>query len=151
MEGIIVEFNFRIGKWLLFGTYHPPFQANTYYFDNLVTTFDTYSSYEKCLLIGDFNTEKSESCIDSSVYGHELHNLVKEKTCFKPVHNTSCVGLILKNNAMVFHNTTTIFIGLLDFYKLVWAVLKRVSLRLNLKKLFTENKRILILLDLMTS
>ena len=124
MEGIIVEFNFRICKWLLFGTYHPPFQADTYYFDNLDTAFDTYSSYEKCLLIGDFNTEKSESCIDPFVYGHELHNLVKEKTCFKPVHNTSCIDLILKNNAMVFHNTATVFIGLLDFYKLVLAVLK---------------------------
>ena len=31
---------------------------------------------------------------------------------------------MLKNNAMVFHNTTTVFTGLLDFYKLVLAVLK---------------------------
>ena len=35
MEGIIVELNFRICKWLLFVTYHPPFQADIYYFDNL--------------------------------------------------------------------------------------------------------------------
>ena len=35
MKGIIVELNFRICKWLLFVTYHPPFQADIYYFDNL--------------------------------------------------------------------------------------------------------------------
>ena len=31
----------------------------------------------------DFNTEKSGSRIDSFIYEHELHNLVKEKTSFK--------------------------------------------------------------------
>ena len=45
MEGLFVELNFRKCKWLLFGTYHPPSQADIYYF------VDTYSSYEKRLLI----------------------------------------------------------------------------------------------------
>ena len=64
IEGLFVELNFRKCKWLLFGTYHPPSQADIYYFDNLDKRFDTYSSYEKCLLIGDFNTEISEPRID---------------------------------------------------------------------------------------
>ena len=47
MEGLFVELNFRKCKWLLFGTYHPPSQADIYYFDKLDETFYTYSSYEK--------------------------------------------------------------------------------------------------------
>ena len=47
MEGLFVELNFRKCKWLLFGTYHLPSQADIYYFDNLDKVFDTYSSYEK--------------------------------------------------------------------------------------------------------
>ena len=49
---------------------------------------------------------------------------MKEKTCFKSVENPSCIDLILTNNAMAFHNTTTVFTGLSDFHVLVLTVLK---------------------------
>ena len=124
IEGLFAELNFRKCKWLLFGTYHPSSQADIYYFENLDKAFDTYSSYEKRLLIGDFNTETSEPCIDSFIYEHDLQNLVKEKTCFKSVENPSFIDLILTNNAMAFQNTTTVFTGLSDFHKLVLTVLK---------------------------
>ena len=124
MEGIFVELSFRKCKWLLFGTYHTPSQADIYYFDNLDKAFDTYSSYEKRLLIGDFNTETSEPRIDSFTYEHDLQNLVKEKPCFKSVENPSCLDLILRNNAMAFQNTITVFTGLSDFHKLVLTILK---------------------------
>ena len=124
MEGLFAELKFRKCTWLLFGTYHLPSQADIYYFDNLDKAFETYSSYEKQLLIGDFNTEISEPRIDSFIYEHDLHNLVKEKTCFKSVENPSCIDLILTNNAMAFQNTTTVFTGLSDFHKLVLTVLK---------------------------
>ena len=139
MEGLFVELNFKKCKWPLFGTYHPPSQADFYYFDKLDKAFDTYSSYEKLLLIGDLNTETSEPRIDCFVYEHKLHNLVKVKTCFKSAHNPSCIDLILPNIAMAFQNTTTGFTGLSDFHKLVF------------KKLLTETIKILILLDLMMS
>ena len=64
MEGLFVELNFWKCKCLIFGIYHPPSQAYIYYFDNPDKAFDTYSSYEKRLLIGNFNTETSEPCID---------------------------------------------------------------------------------------
>ena len=114
MEGLFVELNFRKCKWLLFRTYHPPSQADIYYFDNLDKAFDTYSSYEKRVLIGDFNTETSEPRIDSFIYEHDLQNL----------ENPICINLILTNNAMAFQNTTTVFTGLSDFHKLVLTVLK---------------------------
>ena len=123
MEGLFAELKFRKCTWLLFGTYHLPSQADIYYFDNLDKAFETYSSYEKQLLIGDFNTEISEPRIDSFIYEHDLHNLVKEKTCFKSVENPSCIDLILTNNTIAFQNTT-VFTRLLDFHKLVLTMLK---------------------------
>ena len=59
MEGLFAELNFRKCKWLLFEAYQPPSQAGIYYFDNIDEAFDVYSSSEKRLLIGDFNTETS--------------------------------------------------------------------------------------------
>ena len=124
MEGLFAELSFRKCKWLLFGTYHSPAQADIYYFDNLDKAFGTYRSYEKLLLIGDFNTETSEPRINSFVYEQELHNLVKEKTYFKSVHNPSYIDLTLTNNAMAFQNTTKVFTSLSDFHKLALTVLK---------------------------
>ena len=44
------------------------------------TTFDkaidVYSHYEKILLVGDFNGEISEFCLDYLLYQHELKDLV---------------------------------------------------------------------------
>ena len=97
---------------------------NIYYFDKLDKAFNTYSSYEKRLRIEDFNTEISKPGIDSFVYEHELHNLVKEKTYFKSAHDPSYIDLILAKNAVTFQNKTTVFTGLSDFHKLVLTVLK---------------------------
>ena len=123
MEGLFIELNFKKCKWPLLETYHPPSQADIYYFDKLDKASDTYSSYEKRLPIGDFNAETSGSRIDSFIYEQDLHNLVKEKTCFKSVENPSCIDLILTDNTMAFQNTTTFFTGLSDFHKLVFTVL----------------------------
>ena len=53
IEGLFIELNFRKAKWLLFGTYHPPIQSNSYYFNNLDKALDLYSHYDKKLLVGD--------------------------------------------------------------------------------------------------
>ena len=83
MEGLFVELNFRKWKWLLFGAYHPPSQADIYHFDNLDKAFDTYSSYERRLLIGDFNTETFEPRINSFVYEHELKKPCERENMFQ--------------------------------------------------------------------
>ena len=62
---------------------------------NLDEAFDTYSKYDKVLLIGDFNIEISEQRTESFLYMHELCNLVKEKTCFKNMQNPNYVELMM--------------------------------------------------------
>ena len=92
--------------------------------NQLDKAIDTYNSYDKILLIGDFNAEINESYLESFLYEHDLENLVKENTCFMSVENPSCIDLMLTNSNMSFQNTTTVFSGLSDFHKLVLTVLK---------------------------
>ena len=65
----------------------------------------------KFCLWGDFNTEISEQRIESFLYMHELCNLVKEKTYFKNMQNSSCTDLLL-TNVYAFQQTTAICAGL---------------------------------------
>ena len=74
IECIFLELNFRKCKWLLVGTYHPPSQNDHYFFENLDKAIDVYSHSKKVLLVGDFNAEILELCLDSFLCQHELKN-----------------------------------------------------------------------------
>ena len=135
IEGLFIELNFRKAKWLLFGTYHPPSQSDSYYFNNLDKALDLYSHYNKKLLVGDFNTEVSD-VLSIFLYQHDLENLVKDKTCFKNANNPSTIDLFLTNNSLAFQNTTATFTGLSDCHKLVLTVLKTIFSKNKPKELF---------------
>ena len=123
IEYLFIELNFRKFKWLLCGTYHPPSQNDEYYFNYLDKALDSYSNYEKVLLVRDFITEITEHYIESFLYEHELSNLVKEKTCFQNMQNPGCIYLLLSNNSYAFQQTTTVCSGLSDFHKLVLTII----------------------------
>ena len=125
IEGLFIEINLRKTKWLLFGSYHPPSQSDQYYFDCVGRALDIYNTtYENVLLIGDFNAEENEPCLNKFMSDYGLKNLVKDKTCFKSIENPSCIDLFLTNHSNSFQSTTTIASGLSDFHKLVVTVLK---------------------------
>ena len=85
---MFIELNFRKSKWLLFGTYHPPSQMDDLYFDSVGRAFDIYNDkYDEILLAGDFNAEDNENILKNFIELYNLHNLVKEKTCFKSFLN----------------------------------------------------------------
>ena len=135
IKGLFIELNFRKAKWLLFGTYHPPTQSGSYYFNNLDKALDLYSRYDKKLLVGDFNTEVSD-VLSIFLYQHDLKNLVKDRTCFKNANNPSTIDLFLTNNSLAFQNTTAAFTGLSDCHKLLLTVLKTTSSKNKPKELF---------------
>ena len=123
IECIFIELNFRKVKWLIFGTYHLPLQNDQYYFEALDKALDCYSSYDRIVLTGDFNSEEQETCVEIFLYQHNIKNIVKESTCFKYSSNPSTIDLFLTNNISYFQNTKTFFTGLSDFHKLVTTVL----------------------------
>ena len=124
IEGIFIELNFRKVKWLLFGTYQLPSQNDQYYFEALDKALDCYSSYDRIVLKGDFNSEEQETCMETFLYQHNLKNIVKESTRFKNSSKPSTIDLFLTNNSSYFQNTKTFSTGLSDLHKLVTIMLK---------------------------
>ena len=91
----------------------------SYFFEHLDKALDIYSNYEKVFLTGNFNSEITES-----LYQHNMTSLVKEKTCFKSITNSTCIDLFFKNTNLSFQHTETMSTGLSDFHMLVVTVLK---------------------------
>ena len=82
-----------------------PSQSDNYYFDNVTNALDLCcQTYDKSLLIGDFNADDSEPCLSRFLYQHNSKNLVKYKTCLE---NPSCIGLFLTNSPLSFQNAVT--------------------------------------------
>ena len=138
---MFLEIKLRKTKWLLFGTYHPPSDSDKEYFEQVELALDTYSDYEKFLLIGDFNAEETEPCLSNFLYHCDAKNLAKEKTCFKSIDNPSCIDLFITNSYRSFQHTTTVCTGLSDFYKMTITVLKSTFQKAKPKEVLYRNYR----------
>ena len=86
---------------------------------------DFYSSkYDNFVVLGDLNTEISNSFMEQFCASYNLKSLIKEPTCFKSVDNPSCIDLILTNHPKCFQNSGVYETGISDFHKLTFTVLK---------------------------
>ena len=87
---------------------------------------DRYIGNCDIFLLGDFNSELSESCLNDFCDICNLKNLIKDPTCYKNHGNPSCIDIFLTNRPRTFQCTTTIaiFQGISDFHKLMVTVLK---------------------------
>ena len=95
------------------------------YLANLGPRLDHYMSlFDNFLLLGDFNSEPSESCMSEFCHLYNLQNLINEPTCFKNPLNPSLIDLILTNRARSFQNSEIIETGLSDHHKMIVTVLK---------------------------
>ena len=55
---------------------------------------------------------------------YDLKNTVKQMTCFKSVHNPTCIDLFLTNCSKSFMHTKAISTGVSDCHKMILTVLK---------------------------
>ena len=62
--------------------------------------------------------------METFLYQHDFKSLVKESSSFKNSLKHTTVDLILTNSSTYFQNTETFLIGLSDFHKLVFTILK---------------------------
>ena len=53
--------------------------------------------YDNFLIVGDFNSEMTESAMEKFCGTYHLHNLIKDPTCFKNPDKPSCIDLLLTN------------------------------------------------------
>ena len=124
-ESIFVDINFRKRKWLICASYNPHKSNILNHLHHLSKGLDNYiGSYDNILLLGDFNPEFSEPCLNDFCDIYNFKNLGKEPTCFKNPDNPSCIDLFLTNRPRNFQFTTTIETGISDFHELVVTVLK---------------------------
>ena len=128
IEGIFIELNLRKTKLLLFATYHSSHPTyglkDIEYLEEVGLALDVYSSYDKFLLAGDFNMEEEETLLKEFLNDYQAKNLVKENTCFKSLHNPSCIDLYITNSYRSFQHTSTVSTGLSDCHKMIVTVMK---------------------------
>ena len=125
IEAIVLEINLKKRKWLLLEIYNPH-KEMTNTFLNIVgnSLNELCLKYENITIIGDFNCEMSDEVMQNFCNTYNFKCLVKEATCFKNVHNPSCIDLILTNRPLSFQNTNVMETGLSDFHKLTLTVMK---------------------------
>ena len=55
---------------------------------------DLYSwNYESIILVGDFNSEINDKCMNDFCESFNLSSLIRESTCYKNPENHSCIDL----------------------------------------------------------
>ena len=137
-ECLAIKINLRKTKWLLICSYNPHRNNISNHLMNLSKIIDRNSSrYDKCLYIGDFNSETSSLRNFCDLY--KLKNLVRELTCFKNLDNPSCIDLFLTNYSRSFQDTQVIETGLSDFHKMNLTVLKMFFKKQKYETIFYRN------------
>ena len=115
IEGFYIELNLRNDKWLLNCSYA------------LSDFLDSHSStYEKVLILGDFNLEADDQNMKTFCDSYSLTGLIKQPTCcYKNPSHPKCINLILTNEPRSCQTTCVIETGLSDFHLMTLAVLRK--------------------------
>ena len=125
IEGIFIEINLRSKRWLLFAGYNNLKSNITNYLSELGRQLDNHlGKYDNILLIGDFNSETTETSMNEFCDTYNLNNLIKVNTCYKNPKNPSCIDLMLTNRTRSFQDSQAIEIGISDCHKMTISVLK---------------------------
>ena len=86
---------------------------------------DNYSSkYDNFILLGDLNSEPTESAVGDFCQIYECKNLIKDNTCFKNPEKPSFVDLIITNRPKYFQKSVILETRLSDFHKMTLTVMK---------------------------
>ena len=125
VESFYIEINIRKKKWLLVGTYNLNKNLISNHLKEIDKNLDNYySKYDNFILLGDLNSEPTESAVKDFCEIYSCKNLIKDNTCFKNPLKPSCIDLIITNRPKSFQNYVTVETGLSDFYKMMLTVMK---------------------------
>ena len=93
-ECLFVEINLRKRKWLVCCSYNPHKDNISNHLQLIRKKLDLYSSnYESIILVGDFNSEINDKCMNDFCQSYNLSSLIRESTCYKNSENPSCIDL----------------------------------------------------------
>ena len=124
IESFYVELNLRNNKWLINCSYNPHKSLIGKDLDAVSKTLDLHSStYNKIILLGDFNTEIDDQHMQSFC---DNYSLKRQPTCYKNFGKPTCIDLILTNMLRSFQSTCVIEIGLSDFHLMTLTVMRKI-------------------------
>ena len=119
IESFSIGINIRKKKWLLVCMYNPNKNLISNHLKEIGKNLDNYSSkYDNFILLGDFNSEPTESAVRDFCEIYSCKNLIKDNTCFKNPSKPSCIDLIITNRPKSFQNSMS------DFHKMTLTVIK---------------------------
>ena len=125
IDGFCIEINIRKKKWLLVCTNNPNKNLISSHLKEIGKNLDNYSSkYDNFILLGDLNSEPTESAVRDFCWIYGCKKLIKDNTCFKNPEKPACIDLIITNRPKSFQNSMTLEIGLSDFHKMTFTVMK---------------------------
>ena len=82
------------------------------------------SKYDNFIVLGDLNTEVSNSFSEQFCSSYNLISLIKEPTCIKSVDNPSGIDPILTNHPKCFQSSGVYENSIFDFHELTFTVFK---------------------------
>ena len=127
-ECIFLEIKLRKKNWPFVGGYNHRKENIDNFLYSLGTSLDYYiGKYDNIFLMGDFNSELTETEMAEFCETYNLTNLIKEPTCFKNPLNPSSIDLLLSR---LFKNSQMIETGLSDYHKMTVTVMKSVFKKL---------------------
>ena len=105
IEEFFVELNLKRKNWLLCCSYNPKFSQISFHLNALGKSLDNLTSkYGNIILLGDFNTEPTDTILSHFCEICNFKNLIKDKTCFKNPNKPSCIDLIITNRPKSLQN-----------------------------------------------
>ena len=84
IECLAVEVNIAKTKWFICGIYNPKKSLISSHLTALSNILEHYMPfYDNFIILGDFNSEITESSMSDVIELFNLENLIKEPTCYK--------------------------------------------------------------------
>ena len=122
----MVELNLRNDKRLLNCSYNRRKNNIGNHLKALSDFLDSHSStYEKVLILGDFNVEVDDQNMKTFCDSYSLTSLIKQPTCYENPSHPKCIDLILTNVPRSFQTTCVIETGLSDFHLMTLTVMRK--------------------------
>ena len=122
---LTIETIIRKTKILVAGIYKPPNLSETDFTTSLETIISKLSnSYEKRIVMGDFNMTTSNPILSRFLDTFALSPLIIVPTCFKNSKNPSCIDLLLTNFKPSFMKTKIFETDISDHHKMISTIMK---------------------------
>ena len=122
-ECLFIEIILQKRKWLVCCSYNPHKDNISNHLQLIRKKLDLYSSnYESIILVGDFNSEINDKCMNDFCESYNLSSLIRESKISKIL--LAYVDLVLTNSPNSFQNSSVGEAGLSDFHRMIVTVMK---------------------------